>query len=431
MEDKAATRNGGLGTPLPWDKNWLIEPLSDSTIYMAYYTFSHLIKDMEPKEINDEMFDYILLDKKLDKKFPDNIERMKKEFEYWYPLDLRVTAKELITNHIAFFIMTHIAIFNKDKWPRGLGINGWLTVNGKKMSKSKGNTMTIDYVVNNYGADAARLIASASNGMDDAEWDLNNINGFKQKIEFILELTEIIDSFSGDRKLVDEFLWSKINYLIENSEKAYNLMKYKNSLNYSFFEFIENIKDYIDYGGNNKETLKYAITVFARLNHPLFPFVTEEIDNALNKGELLESYQSWPEIKEEQKNEIIENEFDVLKQTLDDINNLLNLINKDPKEIIIGIAEKEKFDIYNKVEEITHRSRDIKEIRKELTINDFVNKLLKNPKRLPNKKLDYELEKKVFIESKEKIKEKYNAEIKIEESSEEKAFPGKPMIIIK
>ena len=145
----------------------------------------------------------------------------------------------------------------------------------------------------------------------------------------------------------------------------------------------------------------------------------------------MESYQSWPEIKEEQKNEIIENEFDVLKQTLDDINNLLNLINKDPKEIIIGIAEKEKFDIYNKVEEITHRSRDIKEIRKELTINDFVNKLLKNPKRLPNKKLDYELEKKVFIESKEKIKEKYNAEIKIEESSEEKAFPGKPMIIIK
>jgi leucyl-tRNA synthetase len=299
------------------------------------------------------------------------------------------------------------------------------------MSKSKGNTMTIDYVVNNYGADSARLIASASNGMDDAAWDLNNINGFKQKIEFILELTEIIDSFSGERKLVDEFLLSKINYLIENSEKEYNAMKYKNSLNYSFFEFIENIKSYIDYGGNNKDTLMYAITVFSKLNHPLFPFVTEEINNALNKGELLESHQSWPEIKEDYKNELVENEFEVLKQTVNDINNLINLINKEPKEIIVGIAGKEKFEVYNKIEEIARKSRDLKEIRKEVPANDFVNKLLKNPKRLPNKKLDYELEMKVFIESKIKLKEMYNAEIKIEESNEDKAFPGKPMLIIK
>ncbi|MCL5107168.1 MAG: class I tRNA ligase family protein, partial [Candidatus Parvarchaeota archaeon] len=431
MEDKAATRNGGLGTPLPWDKTWLIEPLSDSTIYMAYYTFAHLIKEMKPEEISDSMFDYILLDKKPDKKFPEIVEKMKREFEYWYPLDLRVTAKELITNHIAFFIMTHVAMFNKDKWPRGLGINGWLTVNGKKMSKSKGNTMTIDYVVNNYGADSARLISSASNGMDDAAWDLNNINGFKQKIEFMLELTEVIESFSEDKRLVDEFLLSRINYLIENSEKAYNSMKYKNSLNYSFFEFIENVKDYIDYGGNNKDTLKYAITVFSKLNHPLFPFVTEEINNALNKGDLLERYRSWPEINEEYKNELVENEFEVLKQTINDINNLINIIDKDPKEIIIGIAGKEKFGIYNKIEEITHRSRDIKEIRKAVQINDFVNKLLKNPKRLPNKKLDYELEMKVFTESKSKLKEMYNAEIKIEESNEDRAFPGKPMLVIK
>ena len=64
-------------------------------------------------------------------------------------------------------------------------------------------------------------------------------------------------------------------------------------------------------------------------------------------------------------------------------------------------------------------------------VNDFVNKLLKNPKRLPNKKLDYELEMKVFTESKSKLKEMYNAEIKIEESNEDRAFPGKPMLVIK
>lgn len=32
------------GTRLPWDEQWLIESLSDSTIYMAYYTVAHLLQ---------------------------------------------------------------------------------------------------------------------------------------------------------------------------------------------------------------------------------------------------------------------------------------------------------------------------------------------------------------------------------------------------
>lgn len=35
---------GSLGTKLPWDENWLIESLSDSTIYMAYYTIAHYLQ---------------------------------------------------------------------------------------------------------------------------------------------------------------------------------------------------------------------------------------------------------------------------------------------------------------------------------------------------------------------------------------------------
>ena len=34
----------GLGSRLPWDESWLIESLSDSTIYMAYYTVAHLLQ---------------------------------------------------------------------------------------------------------------------------------------------------------------------------------------------------------------------------------------------------------------------------------------------------------------------------------------------------------------------------------------------------
>ena len=37
--------NKGLGTKLPWDKDWIVESLSDSVIYMAYYTISRFVND--------------------------------------------------------------------------------------------------------------------------------------------------------------------------------------------------------------------------------------------------------------------------------------------------------------------------------------------------------------------------------------------------
>lgn len=44
LHEHACSRTYGLGTKLPWDEQWLIESLSDSTIYMAYYTVAHLIQ---------------------------------------------------------------------------------------------------------------------------------------------------------------------------------------------------------------------------------------------------------------------------------------------------------------------------------------------------------------------------------------------------
>lgn len=43
LKEWACSRQFGLGTQLPWDEQWVIESLSDSTIYMAYYTIAHLL----------------------------------------------------------------------------------------------------------------------------------------------------------------------------------------------------------------------------------------------------------------------------------------------------------------------------------------------------------------------------------------------------
>lgn len=67
----ACSRSFGLGTRLPWDEQYLIESLSDSTIYMAYYTIAHYLQngdmygqhpgDIKPEDMTLEVWDYIFL----------------------------------------------------------------------------------------------------------------------------------------------------------------------------------------------------------------------------------------------------------------------------------------------------------------------------------------------------------------------------------
>ncbi|PHH86640.1 hypothetical protein CDD83_9937 [Cordyceps sp. RAO-2017] len=186
----ACARTYGLGSKLPWDRQFLVESLSDSTIYMAYYTVCHYLhKDLfgrergvgnvGPEQMVDEVWDYIFCRRELSdavlgaSKVPrETLESMRREFEYFYPLDVRSSGKDLIPNHLTFFLYVHLAIFPPEYWPRGVRANGHLMLNGEKMSKSTGNFMTLHDLVGKYGADAARIaLADAGDGVSDANFE--------------------------------------------------------------------------------------------------------------------------------------------------------------------------------------------------------------------------------------------------------------------
>ena len=65
LKEWACARTTGFGTPLPWGKGWIIETLSDSTIYMAFYTINKHIRqnNIKPETLTREVFDYIFLGK--------------------------------------------------------------------------------------------------------------------------------------------------------------------------------------------------------------------------------------------------------------------------------------------------------------------------------------------------------------------------------
>ncbi|KAG1249664.1 hypothetical protein G6F68_013207 [Rhizopus microsporus] len=157
----ACARSFGLGTKLPWDEQFLVESLSDSTIYMAYYTVAHLLHNdlkgnsvgsagITAEQMTDSVWNYIfrLGEYPADCGVPQTtLDRLRREYEYFYPLDLRASGKDLVPNHLTFFLYNHTAIFPEDKWPQGVRSNGHLLLDSKKMSKSTGNFMTMSDAV--------------------------------------------------------------------------------------------------------------------------------------------------------------------------------------------------------------------------------------------------------------------------------------------
>ena len=184
LKERACARKSGLGTKLPWDREWIIESLSDSVVYMAYYTISKFVNNENHSlnqyidEIDESFFDFILFGVgdisdferrcKIDKSL---LEKLRKEFIYFYPVDCRHSGRDLVPNHLSFFIFNHVAIFEKKYWPKQMVINGSVLMEGKKMSKSLGNIIAIRTVIQNYGADTIRLsILISAELLQDADF---------------------------------------------------------------------------------------------------------------------------------------------------------------------------------------------------------------------------------------------------------------------
>uniref|UniRef100_A0A8D0NB56 Leucine--tRNA ligase, cytoplasmic n=1 Tax=Sus scrofa TaxID=9823 RepID=A0A8D0NB56_PIG len=188
LQEHACSRTYGLGTRLPWDEQWLIESLSDSTIYMAFYTAAHLLQGgdirgqaesplgIRPQQMTKEVWDYIFFK---EAPFPktqipkEKLDQLKQEFEFWYPVDLRVSGKDLIPNHLSYFLYNHVAMWpeESDKWPVAVRANGHLLLNSEKMSKSTGNFLTLTEALDKYSADGMRLaLADAGDTVEDANF---------------------------------------------------------------------------------------------------------------------------------------------------------------------------------------------------------------------------------------------------------------------
>jgi leucyl-tRNA synthetase len=370
LNDWACTREYGLGTRLPWDERWLIESLSDSTAYMAYYTIVHSIKDIDPKLLDRRFFDYVLLGKGTAPNMPGvDVEALRAEFMYWYPVDFRNSGKDLVQNHLTFFLFNHCAIFPEEHWPKGIGVNGWVTVNGQKMSKSLGNVIPVRKLTEEYGADATRMtILNGGEGMDDPNWDSNFAGNLHGKFETLLRSCEDVTGNTEETSTpVDSWLRSSMASSVQHITDAMEQTNFRTAIQLAFFEINHALKWYVvrTAGKQNKKLLRECLEAQLVMLAPFIPHVCEEGWRKLGNDGFV-SVAPWPAVDTSALDPALDRREAMVRQVADDIQRQLEK-SAAPASVQLFLAADWKREAYAAFDEATKTTRNPAEIMKLLS----------------------------------------------------------------
>jgi leucyl-tRNA synthetase len=361
LREWACARTTGFGTPLPWGKGWIIETLSDSTVYMAFYTINKHIKQngIKPESLTPEVFDYIFYGKgnptELSKMYGINVDLMndmRAEFLYWYPFDLRNSAKELVPNHLSFCIFHHAALFPPEHWPKAIGVNGMLMVEGKQMHKSKGNFITMKGAVEKYGADATRCgLLLGAEAMDDPDWRAENISDLQTKFENLIGFASaIIGSAKNDEDtMLERWLQSKLQSRIKEVTESLDALKTRTALQVALFETWNDLRWYIQRKGNTQaKVLGEAVKTWLKMLAPFAPFLCEELWSQTGEEGFI-SVAKWPTLDACKRDVAAEEQENLITDLMTDTSNILKATKITPKHICYYTTAPWKWQVYLKI----------------------------------------------------------------------------------
>ena len=378
LKERACARKSGLGTKLPWDNEWIIESLADSVIYMAYYTLSNYIRNnIDPQNskdkvsadnLSDSFFDYVLLGKndrdlvaKDSKISVQLLDKIRNEFLYFYPVDSRHSGRDLVPNHLAFFIFNHAAIFTKDKWPKQIVVNGSVLMEGKKMSKSFGNIIPLRHAIEEYGADPIRLTMLASAEiLQDSDFSFDLVKGIRSKLfEIYRTISDHKNIFTATQNSLDhnelEDIWfsSRIQHIILDTTAAIEKFRIREALHNILYLMDNDLQWYHKRKlAKNKSIrniyLKEFFETRIKLLSPFAPFFCEEVWEIMGNHSFI-SIDQWPEADDSKISLKSEDNERLIQDIILDIQKITKVTKIVPKRIMIYTSSTIKCILYKKL----------------------------------------------------------------------------------
>lgn len=449
FQDRPCARQGRwLGTPFPLDTSYIVEAISDSTLYPIYYLVSKYVNEgkLKVEDLSLEFFDYVFLGKgnvdslSIDKEL---LQSIKDDVNYWYPLDINLGGKEHRRVHFPPFMMNHVAILPEDKWPKGIFVNEWvMQAKGEKLSKSKGGAQPIPDVADSYSVDAMRLFyANIGSPFADIYFNEADVINYKQRIEKIFNLiSELINLPEKEDSRADSLLASRVNRAIKSATEfleVYDIKKASDIIYMDLFRVFQNYKG----GKELMPLLKSWIKMLALFT----PHIAEELWVLAGEKDFV-STQDWPVCDESKIDEEAEAAQEALINLKADIRKVLELAKiEKPEEINLFLPEIWKYELIKLVKEKLEVSSNPKDIIGAVMATDLKKQgqqvmkiipgLIKDRSKLPEVLFTPENELAHYEAMVEDLRIEFNCEIKIITDSQEpkakQAMPGKPAILVK
>ena len=363
LRERACARQHGLGTKIPWDNDWLVESLADSVIYMSFYTMAKFVNAGEilAENMSDKFFNYIFYGNgsseiiaKDAKITTEKLEEIRSEFLYFYPVDSRHSGRDLVPNHLTFFVLNHVAIFSKENWPKEIVVNGSVLMDGKKMSKSMGNIVPLRDAIKKYGADPIRLsILISAELLQDADFNIESVSGIKNKLEVMYdECTKLNNPGEIGTEPEDVWIQSRLSKLISEVTDSMEKMRIRESLHHILYGFDSELQWYMKRANaKNRDdisgVLNKILTTRVSMLSPFAPHIAEEMWEKLGKSDMV-SKSSWPIQEEQTDDKAVQNES-LLSSVMNDISNITKVTKITPTKIIIYTANNWKSKAYHKI----------------------------------------------------------------------------------
>ena len=437
-------RNYGLGTRLPWDDEFVIEPLSDSTIYMAYYTIAHRLADVPPEEMDRHFFDTLFFGPEQVENPDETALELREEWDYWYPVDYRCSGNDLISNHLTFFLYHHAELFEEPNWPQGITVMGMGLLEGQKMSSSKGHVVLPSEAIDEYGADTVRFfLLNSAEPWQDYDWRAEQVQSTHDQLaRFWTRANDVIDDSADvpedpDLKHVDRWLLAKLQSTVRAATEAMENFETRTASQTAFYGFEEHLKWYRKRADLDRPgalwTLREVLRTRLRLLAPFVPFVTNELHERLT-GEPVEAA-AWPEPDPEFESARTEVEEGLIEALTEDVRDIVDVTDTDPDTVRVYVAADWKRTVLDEVVETgpdvgavmgsVMQNEQLREKGDE--VNDLVQELVEFVRERPDDEVEVLSdvdEGAVYGEAQRFLEREFDAEVEIYREDEDPRDPA-------